>query len=147
MHTLFYLPCSVYLLSLTSAVRTRKVHVYFLSPVHAFLPSLFGLFAFTPASALRTRKVHVYFLSRAHAFLPSPFGLTIILPFLCPKWTSVKSGQLYDRRFESNRVESSRFDQLFSPSCVANRLPFSGIDYNTDDSSGIATTLDESRLP
>ena len=65
----FYLPCLVYLLPLTSALRTRKVHVYFLSPVHAFLPSLFGLFAFSPASALRTRKLHVYFLSPVHAFL------------------------------------------------------------------------------
>ena len=81
----FYLPCSVYLLSLASASRTRRVHVvfpfschtlfylpfyvYFLSPVHAFLPSLFGLFAFFLASALRTRKVHVAFL------LPSLFGL------------------------------------------------------------------------
>ena len=71
----FCLPCLVYLLSLTSALRTRMVHVYFLSPVHAFLPSLFGLFAFSPASTLRTRKVHVYFLSPVHAFLPSLFGL------------------------------------------------------------------------
>ena len=28
-HTLFYLPCSVYVLSLTSALRTKKVHVAF----------------------------------------------------------------------------------------------------------------------
>ena len=40
-HTLFYLPCSVYLNSLTSALRTKKVHVGFPST------SLFGLFAFS----------------------------------------------------------------------------------------------------
>ena len=71
----YYLPCLVYLLSITNALRTRKVHVYFFSPVHASLPFLFALFAFSPASALRARKVHVFFLSPVHAFLPSLFGL------------------------------------------------------------------------
>ena len=42
-HMLFYLPCPVYLLSLTSALGTKKVHVAFPS----VLPSLFGLFAFS----------------------------------------------------------------------------------------------------
>ena len=79
----FYLPCLVYLLSLTSALRTRKVHVYFLSPVHAFLPSLFGLFAFFPASALRTRKVHVYFLSPVHAFSAFPVRSVCFLSRKC----------------------------------------------------------------
>ena len=81
----FYLPCLVYLLSLTSALRTRKVHVYFLSPVHAFLPSLFGLFAFSPASALRTRKVHVYFLSPVHAFSAFPVRSICFLSRKCFK--------------------------------------------------------------
>ena len=81
----FYLPCLVYLLSLTSALRTRKVHVYFLSPVQAFLPSLFSLFAFSPASALRTRKVHVYFLSPVHAFSAFPVRSICFLSRKCFK--------------------------------------------------------------
>ena len=95
---MYDLPCSVYLLSLASTLRTRKAHVYFLSRAHAFLPSLFGLFAFSPPSALRTRKVHVYFLSPIHAFLPSLLGLlafshkhfknkegSCIFPFSCTR--------------------------------------------------------------
>ena len=46
LHKLFYFPCSVYLLSVASALRRRKVHAYFLSYAHVFLPSLFGLFHF-----------------------------------------------------------------------------------------------------
>ena len=172
-HVYFLSPVHAFLPSLfglfafspASALRTRKVHVYFLSAVHALLPSLFGLFAFFLESALRTRKVHVafpstfpvrsicflsqalqergrfmwYFLSPVHAFLPSLFGLTIILPFLCPKSTSSKSGRLQDRRFDSNRVESSRFDQLSA-------LPVSQIDFLLVESSTTQTIRVESPL-
>ena len=127
----FYLPCLVYLLSLTSALRTRKVHVYFLSPVHAFLPSLFGLFAFSPESALRTRKVHVYFLSPVHAFSAFPVRSHHYSTRSCVsnKSTSSKSGRLQDRRFESNRVDSTNFSAL----------PVSQIDFRSVESTTTQT--------
>ena len=102
-HTLFYLPCSVYLLSLANALRTKKImYISFLVHMLILLPSLFGLFAFshrcfkneedsciipflcTHFSTFPVRSI-CFILSRKH--FKKEEG-SCIFPFLCTRFST-----------------------------------------------------------